>query len=278
MVACLLCPLLLTGTLAGQADGGGEASYLCQPAYALDAELRGPLRLYVPQAGDIILSTDHNRFWAVAHNLAGTGHPHHSGIVFMLPDGRPAVLESGPHDTLHVEVLKLLPNLRAYEQEGPLWVRQRNTPLTPDQSARLTDFALAAAGKRFAVLRILTQVTPWRTRGPLRTWWVGGPHGDRDAYFCSELVLEACVAAGLLDPATTRPSATYPRELFFDRSLNPFLDRHFSLSPGWAPPARWLSSPSSNGDGSAARHVHPLFRTVSQVETLRIDTKSIGRP
>jgi hypothetical protein len=279
MLGCLLCQLLLTGLLVAEREQDGtEESYLCQPSYSLDTELRGPLRSYVPLPGDIILSTDHSRFWALAHNLACTGHPHHSGIVLTMPDGRSAVLESGPHDTLHVEVLKLLPNLRAYEQEGPVWIRQRNIPLTPEQSARLTEFALGAVGKRFAVLRILTQVTPLRTRGPLRTWWVGGPHGDRRAYFCSELVLEACVAAGLLDPATTRPSATFPRDLFFDRSVNPFLDRYFRLAPCWEPPARWLSSPCSSGDCSVARHFRAPFNGLSLVDNLRIDPKSIGQP
>ncbi|HMF14545.1 MAG TPA: hypothetical protein VKE94_19655, partial [Gemmataceae bacterium] len=250
MTGVFFCPLLLVGVLVaeGKADSPGEF-YLAQPSYCLDQQLRGPLRPYHPQPGDIMLATDHSRFWAIAHNLALTGHPHHSGIVVALPDGQLAMLESGPHDTLHVELLKLLPNLQAYEREGPVWIRQRAVPLTPEQSARLTDFALGAAGKRFAVLRIAVQVTPFRTRGPLRTWFVGGPHGDRRKYFCSEVVLEACVAADLLDAKTTRPSATFPRELFFDRSANPFLDRYFTLAPCWEPPARWLSSPCSSGDG-----------------------------
>src|SRR5262249_52062841 len=152
-----------------------------------------------------------------------TGQPHHSGIVFALPDGQLAVLESGPHDTLHVEMLRLLPNLRDYEEEGPVWIRQRAIPLTQDQSARLTAFALSASGKRFAVLRFVAQPPPFRTRGPLRPRFVGWRQGDRRKYFCSEVVLEA----GLLAPETTRPSATFPRELFFDRSANPFLDKYF---------------------------------------------------
>jgi hypothetical protein len=55
--------------------------------------------------------------------------------------------------------------------------------------------------------------------------------------------MEACVAAGLLDPAVTRPSATYPGDLFFEKSLNPFLRRNFDLSPCWYPPARWTACP-----------------------------------
>jgi hypothetical protein len=273
MTASLLCNLLLLGLLANEGVATGpEQSYLCQPSYCLDAELRGPLRPYVPQPGDIMLATDHSRFWAFAHNLAWTGHPHHSGIVIALPDGRLAALESGPHDTLHVEVLHLIPSLRAYEEEGPVWIRRRAVPLTPEQSCRLTEFGLAAVGKRFAVLRVIRQATPFRTRGPLRTWFMGRPQGHRQKYFCSELVMEACVAAGLLDPETTRPSATYPRDLFFDQSDNLFLDRHFTLAPCWEPPARWLSSACSNGDGRLGQPMQffPPLNKRSQIEGLCI--------
>src|SRR5438132_14287661 len=131
MTGTLHCQLLLLGLLIAEEERTiSEASYLCQPAYCLDATLRGPLRPYDPQPGDILLATDHSRFWSLAHNLALTGHPHHSRIVLALPDGQLGALEAGPHDTLHVEVLHLLPNLRAYEQEGPVWIRRRTVPLT----------------------------------------------------------------------------------------------------------------------------------------------------
>ncbi len=115
-------------------------------------------------------------------------------------------------------------------------------PLTDDQSARLTAFVERQDGKPFAVWRLMAQVTPFRTRGPLRTWFVGRPNGDRNAYFCSELVVESCVAAGLMDAATARPSATYPRDLFFGHSLNLYLDEHLQLDQ-WDPPARWSEGP-----------------------------------
>jgi hypothetical protein len=281
MAGVFFCPLLLAGVLVtdGKPDSPGE-SYLAQPSYCLDQQVREPFRPYNPQPGDIMLATDHSRFWAIAHNLALTGHPHHSGIVVALPDGQLATLEAGPHDTLHVELLKLLPNLQAYEQEGPVWIRQRAVPLTPEQSNRLTEFALGAAGKRFAVVRIAAQITPFRTRGPLRTRFVGWPHGDRRKYFCSEVVLEACVAAGLLDAETTRPSATFPRELFLDRSANPFLDRHFKLAPCWEPPARWLSSASLSGEchQDRQRRFDLPFKPPSHIQDLRIDPKCYAQP
>src|SRR5262249_23685410 len=65
----------------------------------------------------------------------------------------------------------------------------------------------------------------------------------RDTYFCSELVTSACCAAGLLDPARTRPSATYPHDLFYDHSYNLFNALYLRLADCWEPPARWTSCP-----------------------------------
>lgn len=217
-------------------------SYLWRPSYKEDELLRAPARPYVPQPGDIVMSADSSLFWLAMHRLAGTSHPTHSMIVFAMPDGRMGIIEGGPHDTLKCRVLDALPHLFTYEHEGRVWVRRRACPLTAEQSARLTEFALAADGRPFAIGRLAGQLTPFRTRGPLRTAFVGKPHGiGHDSYYCSELVAEACVYAGLLDGRTTRPSATYPRDLFMDRSPNPWLNRHLKLAPAWDPPARWTS-------------------------------------
>ena len=79
-------------------------------------------------------------------------------------------------------------------------------------------------------------------RFAIRTAFVGKPNGlDRDSYFCSELVVEALVYAGLMDGRTARPSAAYPRDLFMDASPNPYLNKHLKLAPAWDPPARWTS-------------------------------------
>ncbi len=225
---------------AGAAEGG---SYLYQPAFCIDDVRRGPAVAYLPQPGDIVLRLDGSKFWRVTHYLALAFDPNGSAIVFARPDGSLAVLEAGPNDTRYVGTLDLLPHLREYADVGQVWVRRRHVPLTPEQSAKLTAFAMAADGKRFALVRLGGQLTPLRSRGPLRTWFIGGPHGERDSYFCSELVCEACVAAGLLDPARTRPAATYPRDLFYGRSLNPFIDLHLDVNAGWCPPARWTDHP-----------------------------------
>ncbi|MBY0457432.1 MAG: hypothetical protein K2V38_08860 [Gemmataceae bacterium] len=237
---------------AGRPAPGG--SYLWEPSYTEDHVLRGAPRAYTPQPGDIVLSADGSVFWKLMHNLAGTSHPTHSMIVFRMPDGTPGILEGGPHDTLKCRVLEALPHMLSYEAEGRVWVRRRACPLTAEQSARLTEFALATNERDFGIRRLAQQLTPFRTRGPIRTAFVGKPHGiDHDSYFCSELVCEACVYAGLMDFATTRPSATYPRDLFMDRSLNPYLNKHLKLAPAWDPPARWTSSPTGVSTPGAER-------------------------
>jgi len=230
--------------LASKAPPSGP-SFLYRPAFAEDELIRLPAHPYEIQPGDMVLSADTSRFWLVMHHLAWTGNPTHSMMVFALPDGRPAILEGGPHDTLKCRILEAIPHLASYEAEGRVWVRRRKCPLTPMQSARLTEFCLAANCRDFSTRRLAMQLTPLRTRGPIRTAFVGRPHGlDREAYFCSELVCEACVYAGLMDAATTRPSATFPRDLFFGNSINPWLHFHLrEMNKAWDPPARWTGSP-----------------------------------
>lgn len=238
------CPLFLCALLAQNLQMPPAAgSFLYEPAYAMDKVLRGKAVAYDIQPGDIMLATDRNLFWKVTHDLALAGEPHNSGIVFRRPDGSLALLEAGPNDTLYVRTLDLDEHLGRYEAKGPVWIRKRTKPLTAEESAQLTEFATRQDGKRFAVIRLGGQLTPLRTRGPLRTWIMGKPKGDRLSYFCSELVVEACVAAGLIDAKTARPSATYPYELFNDTSRNPYLRRYFSLAPDWDPPARWTPLP-----------------------------------
>ena len=241
MVAILCC----CGQAVADSPAPEAGSYLYQPSYSVDFELRLPTRSYTPQPGDIMLATDGSVFWKIMHNVAGTGHPTHSAIVFARPDGSMAILEGGPHDTLKCRTMAAVAHLKSYEEEGRVWIRRRAVPLTPEQSAKLTDFALASDGRWFALQRLGVQLTLLRTRGPIRTYFVGQPHGDRSSYFCSELVTEACVAAGLLDAETARPSATYPRDLYLDRSLNPYLNQHLKLAPAWDPPARWSSMPDN---------------------------------
>lgn len=242
-MAWLVWQVVLAGFLCAGGDPAQGEGFLYRPAYSIAQVFRGPPAPYFPQPGDLMFATDNSLFWTVTHNLAGSGRPNHSGVIFARPDGSLAILEAGPYDTLHVRALDLGSHLRGYEQLGPVWIRRRCVPLTCEESARLTAFALAQDGKRFALVRLGGQLTPLRSRGPLRIHFMGKPKGNRAAYFCSELVMEAIVVAGLLDPTTARPAATYPRDMFMDRSPNPYLNRHLKLAPCWDPPARWSSLP-----------------------------------
>jgi hypothetical protein len=229
--------------LPGRGKPFPPGSFLWQPSYEVDYELRGPTRPYTPQPGDIVMSTDTSAFWIMMHRLAGTSHPTHSMVVFEMPDGQMGIIEAGPHDTLKCRVLEALPHMYTYEAEGRVWVRRRACPLTPEQSARLTEFALSCDGKEFAVGRLALQLTPFRPRGPIRTAFCGKPNGmNRSGYYCSELLVEAFVYAGLMDPRTARPAATYPRDVHLDRSPNCYLNKHLKLFPAWDPPARWTST------------------------------------
>lgn len=253
----LLVGVVLAGCRAGGVVAGGCGSYLYQPAYAIDQYLRLPVEPYAPQPGDMIFAITDSAFMRIGHRLAGAAAPHHSAIVFARPDGSLAVLEAGPFNSLTVTGWDVMYHLLAYEGSERVWVRKRRCPLTPDQSWRLTQFCTAQVGKPFATLRVAGQLTPFRSRGPCRTEYVGQPQGDRRAWFCAELVVEALVAACLLDAETARPAATYPRDLFFDRSPNPWLDCHLNLSSAWAPPALWTSKvPGTSPE--PPRRVHQL--------------------
>src|SRR5437588_6596678 len=150
----VLCSVLSMACSPGPARvPGTEGSFLYQPAFCLDDVLRGPTEAYLPQPGDIMLRMDSSVFWRVTHYMALAFDPNGSGIVFARRDGSLAVLEAGPNDTMWVRTLDLLPHLREYAAEGRVWIRKRRVPLTPEQSAALTAFALAQDGKRFALHR-----------------------------------------------------------------------------------------------------------------------------
>jgi hypothetical protein len=237
---------LLVWVFVRPTSGPPEAiGYLYQPAFEVEGELRGPGRPYHPQAGDIFLSSDKLRIAVVGHMLVGSQGVHHSGLIILRPDGRPASLEAAPHHVRWVRVLDIDDNLARYSEEGnSVWIRQRKTPLTPEQSKLLCEFAMNQDGKKFAWERVMMQVTPFCARRHLRNTSMGGPHGERRRYFCSELALETLLHAGLLDPERTRPSATYPGDLFFGTSENSWINENLDINASWEPPARWLLSPS----------------------------------
>jgi hypothetical protein len=220
-------------------------SYLYQPAFSLDKKLRCPAMPYDLQPGDICFAVNNHTFSKIGHHLSGAGLPNHSMIVFAQPDGRLAIAEAGPHSELKVAIIDALEHLQSYEDEGSrVWVRRRTTPLTPEQSACLTSFCTTLDERKFATVRLLGQLTPFRTRFPLRTAVLGKSNLERSNYFCSELVLNALIAAGALDAKDLRPAATFPSDLFYGHSSNFFVNRGVRhLNCEWAPPARWTGCP-----------------------------------
>ncbi len=185
---------------------------------------------YLPQPGDLVFYSHDKLRSRCLYALAHTGKPYHVGIVVNLLDGRPAILEAGPYDLVNVYLMDLRPRLRTHE--GPLWIRRRCMPLTPEQSARLTHFALAQTGKGFALFRIMLEATPFRAHGSQR---FGSARVDRRCWFCSELAIAALAIAGVVDPQVIKPNTVYPRDLFCDQP--------FDLKPCWEEPRRWVCDP-----------------------------------
>ncbi len=249
-----MTPLVLTAALAFGADlwrgapprpdpgpNPGHGS-LHQPANCIDKFARLPLVPYEPQPGDVLLLSNTSPLFTVFYKLAFTGAPGHAALVVRRPDGSLGQLEAGVDSIPRTEVNPLSRRLHLYP--GTVWVRRRTVPLTDCQCRTLTAFSEQEKGQAFAVGRFALQLTPLRSRGPLRTFFVGRPKRPgmipfRD-YFCSEVVLEALVYAGVLPRDTTRPAATFPEDLFFDRSRNLYLDRHPPLAGGgWEVPRLW---------------------------------------
>ncbi len=169
---------------------------------------------YEPREGDLIFYDDHSKVWTALFAVAGTGPPLHMGIVVRKRGGGLAVLEAGPDDTVWVDLRDLTPRLRQFRRafNGTITIRRCKERLNRWQSSALTRFAHAQNGKRYAVLRLLAQGTPLRSRGPLQPW-LGKTSTDRDSWMCSELSVAAAGLVGLLDPSVVHANATYPRDL-----------------------------------------------------------------
>ncbi len=234
--AALEAILLVALVCLSQGEGRLCAAECCGwllPPQACAHDTTAEREAYIPQPGDIILYAHESLRSFFLYSLARTGKPYHAGVVVRLPDGRPAILEAGPYDLISVYLMDALPRLRTHE--GTIWVRRRRVPLTPEQSARLTAFALEQTGKRFALFRVILEATPLRVHGPLRRRLFGSSRIDRQHWFCSELVIASLAVAGVLDPHAIKPNTVYPRDLFYDRPFN--------LKPCWEEPRPWTCEP-----------------------------------
>lgn len=187
---------------------------------------------YTPQPGDIVLFDAGGVIWTLLDAIACTLPPDHAGIVVATPEGRLAVLESGPDAHPRVYILDLAARLHAFK--GRVHVRRLKCPLTAEQSACLTEFALAQEGKRYALGRFMRQITPFRARGPLRSKWFGKTDYHSKRWICSELVAAAMSYIGLVDPRVMPANIVYPRD---------FIDNRYYDLRRWDDAALWSSSP-----------------------------------
>jgi hypothetical protein len=189
---------------------------------------------YVPREGDLVFYDDRNWMWTLLFAYAGTGSPLHMGIVVKKADGKFAILEAGPDDTIWVRVLDLETRLPQFARDfdGPIHIRRCKKELTAAQSKELTKFADAQNGKRYAILRLLAQGTCLSARGPIREKFLGHTSLDRDSWICSELSVAAGSLVKLFDPDRVHANVTYPRDLVNNA-------RH-DLSATWHDAALWL--------------------------------------
>jgi len=190
--------------------------------------------VYAPSPGDLFLFDDHSVAITALYRLVGTSGPLHSAIALRRPDGTMGLLEAGPNFHLKVFVFPAMQRLHTFS--GTILVRRLKTPLSADQSARLTKFSMAQEGKPYSMVRLLAQATPIKPRGDLRKLVLGRTCLDRDSWTCSELTAAAATAAGILDPKVHFANAMYPRDFAYDDV--------FDLKPYYHEPALWYPRPN----------------------------------
>ncbi len=232
--------MLLAATLSAD-PAPMSLGRLARPDSSVQTAAVGPFTPYSPAVGDVVFSLTENRKIALLYRFVLVGIPTHAGIVVRSPDGALGVLEAGGGGEFRT---RTTPIAARFSRAGDrtVWVRRRATPLTAEQEGRLNTFATLSENAGYSKLRAfdLAFLSPHGPRGPVRTFFDGKPKGVRNDSVCSEIIVEALAYAGVIDAETARPSATAPRDLFLDRSLNLYLRRHPPLACGWLPPSIWL--------------------------------------
>jgi len=232
MRACVVLFLLAAGLAAETVLSAGEPAGYLKIAPKAPTAKAAAIR-YEPREGDLVFFDDRHLGWLLLFAYAGTGPPLHMGIVVKNSAGKLAVLEAGPDDSLHVNVLELEKRLHQFHKDfkGGITIRRCKRALRAEESKALTRFAQAQDGKRYAVVRLLLQGTMFRVRGPLREWLWGGTVLDRDSWICSELAVAAGSVVKLFDTKTVHANAVYPRDLIDNQ--------RYDLSATWHPAATW---------------------------------------
>jgi hypothetical protein len=222
-----LVPCLMV-CLGCMSQGLDEEPLLLQvPVHCADGKVHKVLEPYHPQPGDIVLFSCYNPFANLVFYLGNSGGVTHAGMVVLRPNGTLALLETNGKD--YPVMLSDIPaRFRSYN--GRVWVRRLRTPLCPEQSTRLTEFACAQENKPYAVGDLLAPLfrCPVRKRGCACT---SPEELDPPGWVCSSLTVAAGIVAGLLDPCVARPRTTDPEDLKKDHPLD--------LSPCWEKPIRY---------------------------------------
>jgi hypothetical protein len=236
---------------AARPGGQEQAGYWVVPHDGPHGDCRLTVEPYYPQPGDLLLYDNFDKWLDLGFRLVGSGTPIHAAIVIARPDGTPAILEVGAHSQprafTETSIVDVWSRLAGYP--GVVMVRRPRRPLTGEQSAALTAFALAQNGKKFALGRLLLQATPFRPRVGLRRLLFARTYLDRKRWICSENAVAAATVAGLLDPAVHFANAMYPRDLAYDE--------HYDLSATYQAPVLWLADPDPCIAGNRVIAVQP---------------------
>lgn len=230
---CQAVLLLVAFGMSTTPEGGRQESigHLLRQVRGNDGRWYQDSEPYVPREGDLVFFNDHSVKWGILYKLVGSDWPYHVGLVFKHPDGRCAIVEAGPNDTLKCRVLELSPRLHGWEHT--LYIRRCKVDLPPDRSQALTEWAMSQDQKRYALGRLLLQATPVRARGPVRRAFFGATYVDRDSYLCAELAIAGGTVAGLFDPRVHKGNTIYPRDIIFNDVHD--LSTHYEDMRVWIP-------------------------------------------
>jgi hypothetical protein len=238
---------LLAVFLFGTPGADEHASYLFHMQAGPDqkSQMRG--ERFNPQPGDIVLFDDHSPLTAKVYRFIGTGNPLHAAIIFRKDDGSLGILEAGTNAVMKIFNFDLEPRLHGFD--GTILIRRLKSPLAPEQSKQLTQFAQAQEGKSYAIGRLLMQLTPLRPRSLPFAQHFGRTVVDRDRWICSELVIAAAATAEIWDVHEYPANLMYPRDLCYDE--------RYDLSPYYDTPGLWYPRPELEHFGDGVRVGRP---------------------